>query len=138
MFLEYLCHKYSSFAHNKIIISIRTTVYSFCILTMIFVFTWLYWLMNKNHKFEFETNRKPMLLFFWQMMFLLIMTLVYNLAVHDEDTPMLNKVNYRETKEFCEGSQYSYILEFLIYLPGNKFKLMVITVSYLFIVQKSS
>lgn len=60
--------------------------------------------MNKNHKFEFETNRKPMLIFFWQMMILLIMTLIYNYSVNDKDTPMLNKVNFRETQAFCEGA----------------------------------
>ena len=113
-------------------------MYMVAVLTICVVFYKLYTKMKKYHRYEFETNQRPMMHSFRCMVAVIVLTILYNQAVSDEEIPMIRKPNFHESHFFCHGNQYGFALEFLVYIPGVNFKLISIVISYVIICQKNT
>jgi len=104
----------------------------FFIFTLFLVATFvkLYFLMKKNHNYEFKKNKNSMLLFFFQTLFCNIMTLLFYAAAWKGIA-----YNYpipADSLNNCVNNSSPFILAFiwLIYVPGIKCRLWVIIMAY--------
>lgn len=119
----------NSFFNEPIIFHVWFIILVLLTCFMIATFVKLFFLMKRCHNYEFEKNKKSMLIFFFQTLFLNLMTLVYWVMIAQGI-----QYNYpipQESFDSCKGTApYITAIEWLIYVPGIKCRLWVITFAY--------